>query len=301
MKKSILIIDDEKIGAENLQKVFVAQKPEIDCFIATDEKTILYSISNKFFDIAIVDLRMDDFSFNGFEIIKQIVEINPFVKIIIISAYTGEYSDDINEILQTGKISAIINKDKFDIFKEKILNESEKIFIDIENNLDFSQKILQSTYADVKNELDKYKKGEKFERFVGLLWSQIGFREINFRKIDKSQNEIDLIIRNDIDDSFFNKFSPYFFVECKNVIEAIDKNIFIVFMSKLEKSNELAKLGFIITTSGFKRTAYLEALRTSNTGSKIIFISNNEIEELIRSIQPIKTLKSIIDKQVKDN
>ena len=69
----------------------------------------------------------------------------------------------------------------------------------------------------------------------------------------------------------------------------------------LQGSNEMAKLGFIITPSGFKRTTYLEALRTSNTSSKIIFISNNEIEELINSIQPIKTLKTIIDRQVKDN
>ena len=97
---------------------------------------------------------------------------------------------------------------------------------------------------------------------------RIGFKEINYRKIDKSQNEIDLIVRNDIEDKFFEKFSPYFFVECKNIIENVDKNMFVLFLTKLQGSNELARLGFIITTSGFKRTTYLEALRTSNASSK---------------------------------
>ena len=46
-------------------------------------------------------------------------------------------------------------------------------------------------YSDLKNEEDNFQKGQKFERFVGMLWSRIGFKEINYRKIDKSQNEID--------------------------------------------------------------------------------------------------------------
>ncbi|WP_297869435.1 response regulator [uncultured Flavobacterium sp.] len=301
MRKTVLVIDDEKIGAENIQKAFINEMGSVDCLVAFDEPTINNYIKNKFYDIAIVDLRMDDFSINGFDIIKNIIEVNPFSKIIIISAHLEEYNDDINEILSTGKISAIIPKDNFKDFKDKIFREVSKIFLEIDSNLDFSQKILQEMYSDLKNEEDNFQKGQKFERFVGMLWSRIGFKEINYRKIDKSQNEIDLIVRNDIEDKFFEKFSPYFFVECKNIIENVDKNMFVLFLTKLQGSNELARLGFIITTSGFKRTTYLEALRTSNASSKIIFLSNNEIEELINSIQPIKTLKTIIDRQVKDN
>lgn len=301
MKHSILIIDDEKVGAENLQRVFAKEQPEITCNIAYEEEGIKKSISNKFYDLAIVDLRMDEFLFDGFDLIKEICEINPFARIIIISAYTGEYQEDINEILQTGKIAAILNKEKFDEFSAKVLEESRKIFTSRDNNTNFNQTILSDLYLDVKNENNSQEKGVKFERFIGMLWGSMGFHEIQNRKIDKSQNEIDLIIRNEVDDNFFNKLSPYFFVECKNTIEKIDKNIFIVFKAKIEGSNGLARLGFIITTSGFKRTAYLEALRTSNSDSKIIFISNSEIESLIYSINPLKTLKSIIDLQVKDN
>ena len=221
MKKTVLVIDDEKIGAENIQKAFINEMKEVDCIVAFDEATINSSIKNKFYDIAIVDLRMDAFTINGFEIIKNIIEINPFSKIIIISAHLEEYTDDINDILSTGKISAIISKDDFKEFKEKIFREVDKIYKEIDSNLDFSQKILQEMYGDLKNEIDNYQKGQKFERFVGMLWSRIGFKEINYRKIDKSQNELDLIVRNDIEDKFFEKFSPYFFVECKNIIDNV--------------------------------------------------------------------------------
>ena len=121
------------------------------------------------------------------------------------------------------------------------------------------------------------------------------------RTKDKSYNEVDLIIRNDINDLFFGKFKPYFLVECKNEIQNVDKNQFITFKSKLDNTNDLCNMGFIVTSKGFKRSSYLEAIRSSNTDSKIIFISNYEIEELIHADSALNALKKIIDLQVKDN
>ena len=185
MKHSILIIDDERIGAQNLQRFYNKKKSDITCNIAYTEKDILNSISNKFYDLAIVDIRMDDFDFDGFDLIKLITEVNPFAKIIIISAYTGEYQEDLNEILQTGKISAILNKEKFDDFSKKILNESNKVFLEKDSNTSFNQSVLTDLYSDVKNETNKQEKGLKFERFVGMLLGSIGFHEIKYRNIGK--------------------------------------------------------------------------------------------------------------------
>ncbi|MBI3233550.1 MAG: restriction endonuclease [Bacteroidetes bacterium] len=75
---------------------------------------------------------------------------------------------------------------------------------------------------------------EQFEHFVSLVFQSIGFNNVNKRVIDKSLNEVDLIIRNDIEDSFLSKFGKYILVECKNKPkEKVDKNTFIVFNSKL--------------------------------------------------------------------
>lgn len=301
MKHSILVIDDEKIGANNIKKYFDTHREDINTYIASEEEDILNKISNLFYDIAIVDLRMDNFSFNGFEIIKNIIEINPFAKIIIISAHLSEFEDDINDILQSGKISGVFAKEKFDDFISKLNIQISRIIDDLENDKDFISNSLIELYRDVKNESDNKIKGKLFEKFAGLLFFSMGFVDIQSNFRDKSMNEIDLIIRNESNDNFFKKFSPYFLIECKNISNDIDKNMFIQFKEKLSNSNGLAKLGFIITTKGFKSTSYKEALRTSSSDFKIIFLSNIEIEKLINSSNMIKELKNIIDSQCKDN
>ena len=302
MRHRILLIDDERIQTENLKRSLEQAFDNIFIDTAYEEADIKTKISDTFFNIAVVDLRMDDFSINGFDIIHEIIEINPFAKIIICSAYITEYNDELNSLIKTGKIAAILDKEKFDVFSKKINANINSIIEEFENSENALATTLEHLYADAKNEKETYIKGKKFEFFVVSLFSQLGFNHITTRKRDKSLNEVDLIIRNEINDDFFNKFKPYFLVECKNEMSNIDKNQFITFYSKLEHTNGLSDLGFMITPKGFKRTAYLEALRTSNKNSKIIFLSNNEIEELIRmSDSPLPTLKKIIDLQVKDN
>ena len=72
-------------------------------------------------------------------------------------------------------------------------------------------------------------------------------------------------------------------------------------MTKLKETNGLAELGFLITTSSFKRTAYLEALRSSEGQHKVVFIDNSLMMSLIKADDPREELKRIIDSQVKDN
>lgn len=301
MKHSILIIDDEEIGARNLYEYLDREIGPSEVTFEFTEDSIRKAISNNYYNIAIVDLRMDKFDNNGIDFIKQIIAINPFASIIIISAFADDFSDDINSLFQSGKIKAIIKKEDFKTFSVKVKDQVERSQEDFENKLNLNQGALADIYSDAKNEKDINVKGKKFENFVSLLFSHIGFNHISRRVIDKSRNEIDLVVRNDIDDLFFQKFSPYFFIECKNTSDNVDKNMFIVFKEKIDKSNNLANLGFIISARGFKRTAYLEALRTSGSNNKIVFISNVEIEKLITSRIPLEALKGIIDEQVKDN
>jgi len=301
MRHSILIIDDIHIQAVNLQKVFKKERKYYFAQTATTEEEIENAISEFYFNIAIVDLRMDAFKFNGFEIIKNIIKNNPFAKIIIQSAYLPEYSEDLKDILISGKISAILDKGKFDKFKMQVLEETDKIVSEFEENPNTNQKALEAIYAEAKNEPDTYLKGTKFEQFISILFAQLGFNNISKRVKDKSLNEVDLIVRNEIDDTFFIKFSPYFLIECKNIAGKVDKNNFIVFFNKLDNTNGLANLGFLITSSSISWNTYIEAVRTSKTNSKIVFISNIEINKLIYSKDMLESFKQIIDEQVKDN
>ncbi len=299
---SILIIDDENIQATSLAKSLKKERMDIDFHVASKENDILYSIEHLYFDIAVVDLRMDDFEIDGFSVIDKIIKINPFAKIIIVSAFTQEYLTELNKVLVSGKIIGIIEKKEYGVFVNEILLCVAKYEELLTHNPKETSKALLSYYANAKNQSNTYEKGIVFEHFITLLFSNMGFKHINKRVIDKSRNEVDLIIRNDIEDTFFSKFRPYFLIECKNMPEdGVGKNDFVQFYSKLKNTNGLSDMGFLITTGYISKTTYLEALRTSLGKEKITFISNPEIERIINSERPLDELKIIIDEQVKDN
>ncbi|AMJ65927.1 response regulator [Hymenobacter sp. PAMC 26628] len=301
MRHSILVIDDEAIGAKNLAKAFETERPSFKVVTASTEKDIEYQIENFYFTVAIVDLRMDNFNRNGIDFIKQIIESNPFAKVIIMSAFLPEFSSEVAQIFASGRVIDVIPKGAFDTFKKRILATTDKAVQDYESNPSLTQKTLNDLYAEAKNESDAYAKGIKFEHFVSLLFSQIGFPHITKRFIDRSQNEVDLMIRNEIQDNFFSKFKQYILVECKNTAGPIDKNQIIQFVSKVEHAAGLCNLGIVITASSFKRTSLDEMIRYSNKAFKIIFLTNREIAKLIYSNDITEEFKTIIDMQVKDN
>lgn len=303
MKRSILIIDDIKEQAIGLEKGLRKDLPShYELFSVYEEDTIIDTIENRYFSLAIVDLRMDEFNFNGIQIINKIIEFNPFAKILIVSAFKGEYLIQLKDLLVTGKIIDILDKEDYDIWIPKISSIIEKFHKDAFEYPDEINSALLEYYSNAKNEYDTYVKGEKFEHFVSLLFQSIGFRSISKRVIDKSLNEVDLIIRNEINDPFLSKFGKYILVECKNKPkDKVNKNDFIVFSSKLKHTNGLAELGIIATTGHLTKNTYIEAVRESGDVRKVIFISNNEFQRLILTDNKLEEFKNIIDEQVKDN
>ncbi|NCP91202.1 MAG: restriction endonuclease, partial [Flavobacteriales bacterium] len=234
--------------------------------------------------------------------IKKIIETNPFAKILIISAFKGEYLLQLKDLFLTGKIIDVLDKEDYETWLPKISNIIETYHFKNINSTDEINNALLEYYSNAKNETDTYTKGEKFEHFVSLLFQSIGYNSISKRVIDKSLNEVDLIVRNEIKDPFLNKFGKYILIECKNKPkDKVDKNTFIIFSNKLKHTNGLAELGIIATTGYLTRNTYLEAIRESSDVRKIIFLSNLEFERLIMSFNKLETFKNIIDEQVKDN
>lgn len=300
MSTSVLIIDDEKVQAQGLENRLNQTLSHASIRAVYEEKDIIAQIENWYFNIAIVDLRMDNFEIDGIFIIRKILTINPFAKIIVVSGYLNDYDEQL-EFLKTGRIIASIEKGDINAFTEKIIRAIKSVEADEEANPHLNQKTLESLYAEAKNEPKAYEKGEKFERFVSFMFGQMGFQHIQKRVIDVSRGEIDLVVRNEIDDLFFRKFKPYFFVECKNISEKVNRNQFTDFEKKVKYSNGMCNLGFLFTSNVFTEDVRKETLRTSGDDHKIIFIGQPEIAQLIRSNNMLQSLKSIIDTQVKDN
>lgn len=302
MNKSVLIIDDEETQVNSLTKALKKELPDVEFIPTFAEQDVLSVIESKFYSLAIVDLRMDKYDFDGITLIKKIVEINPFSKIIVTSAFTPEYIDQLKPFMLNGKIINVLEKEKFTVWIPKIVDTVNEYYETISKDSSPLQTALLQYYADAKNEINAYKKGEKFENFVCLLFGNIGYQDIKRRVIDKSRNEVDLIVRNEINDLFLNKLGDYFLIECKNKpSESVGKNDFIQFNSKLENTNGLARFGFLFTAGYIARTTYTEAVRTSKSEKKIVFFSNTEIERLIKAEDIRKEFKNVIDEQVKDN
>ena len=302
MNKSVLIIDDEQPLVNSLFKALKEKMPDVEFFPASTEKEIISVIENKFYSLAIVDLRMDMYSFDGVALIKKIIEVNPYAKIIVISAFTQEYIEKLNPFMQKGKIFNVIKKEEFETWIPKIMNTIQEYYESIDDDDSLIQTALLQFYAEMKNEPDTYKKGEKFENIVSLIFYHIGYQDIKRRIIDRSKNEVDLIVRNEIDDIFLNKLGDYFLIECKNKPEEkVGKNDFILFLSKLDNTNGMARYGFLFTSGYIAQTTFTEAVRTSKSGKKVVLFSNTEIERLIKTQNIRKEFKNIIDEQVKDN
>lgn len=300
MRETILIIDDEKVQAEalakSLSKVFVNYIFES----YSEEEAILNAIENKFYTLAIVDIRMDKFSFDGIKLVKTIFEVNPFSKVLIISAFKDEYFYALKDILLTGKVIDVLDKKPISEWLPELTEIITKYYDNISRNPSEINNALLQFYADAKNESDTYQKGVRFEHFVSLLFQSFGYNDVKKRVIDVALNEVDLVIRNEINDNFLNKFGKYILIECKNKpTEGVSKNDFIIFSSKLKKTNGLSELGIIATTGHIKKNTYVEAMGESKDLGKIIFLSNNEFIRLIESNSKKEEFKNIIDEQVK--
>lgn len=302
MRKNVIIIDDVKEQAEGLAKGLKMQLPDYNFESYYKENEILNAIENRFYSLAILDIRMDDFAIDGIELAKKIFDINPFSNVIIISAFKDEYFMRLKDLLLTGKVVDIQDKEDFDIWLPKLKSTIEDYYKKIDNDPSEINNALLQFYSEAKNETDAYLKGEKFEHFMSLMFQSIGFNQVLKRVKDQSLNEVDLIIRNDIEDNFISKFGKYILVECKNKpVDKVNKNDFIVFQNKLKNTNGLAELGIIATTGHITKNTYIEAVRESSEARKILFLSNPEIEKLIRADNKLSTFKNLIDSQVKDN
>lgn len=300
--KQILVIDDEKEQAVALKNIILEMFPDADVFLASMEDEIERMVTERFYNLVLLDIKLNGCRKNGIEYARQIIEVNPFAKIIFVSGFLADYIDVLNEFLKSNRVLAFSGKKTNYVEWKKELEPLMRSYYEESAYKNEVNKALLASYANAKNEPDTYKKGVLFEDFVSFLFRNIGYKTIQKRVKDFSLNEVDLIVRNDIDDKFLSRFGEYILVECKNrPAENVAKNEYIVFKNKLDTTNNLAKLGFLVTTSKMAWTAYREALRDCRDINKVVFIDDQRIFELINAEDMKEKLKEIIDSQVKDN
>lgn len=137
MKKSILIVDDEKNTRDGLAK-FLKTK-DYECLVAENGKKALELLDNQLVDLMITDLRMP--SLGGMDLIREAKKRYEDLQIIVLTAYGSVES----------AVEAV--KNGANDFLEKPIN-LDKLDLTIKNVLSF--KDLREENIQLKHQLDKH-------------------------------------------------------------------------------------------------------------------------------------------------
>jgi hypothetical protein len=133
----------------------------------------------------------------------------------------------------------------------------------------------------VKTTSESSEKGKYLEELVARFFSEIDGFQIIERKRTKTE-EIDIVIVNNSEHSFWKTESKLILVECKNwTVNPAGKNEYVAFREKLENRRGRAKLGFFISGKGFAKTFGFEDLRNSKADLLIVPIYLEHLLEMI--------------------
>ncbi|MBN1762309.1 MAG: restriction endonuclease [Methanomicrobia archaeon] len=158
---------------------------------------------------------------------------------------------------------------------------------------------LQRLWGNVKNEMDKIKKGKLLEDFASLLFSFDEGLKVDSQNFRTKDEEIDLLLKNKFEDHFWVQLnSPYIFVECKNWSSKVGSDEIKKFKGKLEDHRNLCRVGFFISINGFTKGDDIALIRAASQDKILSLIAGEDIQEFLYSQC---SLKEFLERLIKDS
>jgi hypothetical protein len=118
---------------------------------------------------------------------------------------------------------------------------------------------------------------------AAIFESHPGF-VIAHRRYDLGDQEIDLVIRNHLEDGFWRRLeSPLILVECKNWSEAVGADQIRDFETKLRDHQPHAKIGFFVAPRGFTKHVDTALVAARREPYQIVPIEMTDIDDLVDS------------------
>ena len=117
---NILIIDDHEIVVEGIKARIKKVFPDCKCTYAQNFRSAYADLSHNQFDIILCDLEFDDEDYNGFDLIKNLLNLEPKAKLI---AHTHHYSYKImKKAIETGFKAYLHKGCSFNDFQNTLIN-----------------------------------------------------------------------------------------------------------------------------------------------------------------------------------
>lgn len=274
MPLRLLIVDDDEVVRDVL-KLKLESRKDISLSEASTPEEAFQKVSNEFFDLVLLDLRLQ-FGTEGLDVLAKIKRLKPHVGVMMLSAY-----GTIPIVVEAMKRGAIdfIPKDKD--YEDLVVLKLDKFIRDAALLADRERNI-SGLYDTVFTE-ETNRKGKALETLIVALFSSVeGFNVID-SNVNTQTEEIDVVIRNESTHLTWQKEKSLILVECKNWhSKRVGKNEFVVFKDKLENRTGRCSLGFLVCVEEFAETITKEMLRSSKTDLLVVPIDGEKLQQLAK-------------------
>jgi hypothetical protein len=133
-------------------------------------------------------------------------------------------------------------------------------------------------------EMPSFQRGKLLEELTELIFTSNNSLELIGKRISTGDEEIDLIIKNNIDRPFWMAFQlPTFFVECKNWSSKVGSKELRDFEGKMRNHAKFTKLGFFVSVGGFTKDVADEMKRLGRDDYHIVLLARAQLDEFANS------------------
>jgi hypothetical protein len=155
----------------------------------------------------------------------------------------------------------------------------------VENQDDIRRRAALARVRDLLRGLPDSKtneeKGRQLEDLVATLFEAHPGFVVAARRYDLADQEIDLVIRNHVDNPFWSALqSPLVLVECKNWSSPVGTAEIRDFESKL-RDHPMARLGLFVAINGFSSQVPAALNRAGREPYRIVGITHHDIAQLV--------------------
>ncbi len=295
----ILIIDDDTAFLETYEDLLSAEGYAVER--AMTRTQALARLDEPGWSVVIVDQKLigPGGPDNGLDLIGEVGLRAPGAKAILATAYASKeaveraFRDGAYDYLEKGSVFAAL-------LRVKVRNAMEAVRERWLGSLDQgeTEKAIRATWEAVQAEKDRNKKGLLLEQLMELLLKTIpGFGRLDTRMKNEIE-ELDILVRNDSTDAFWQKESPYILVECKNWSGHVGTKELRDLFGKFEARYQRYRLALFVAAGGFADTVRQDLRTRAREGLLVMLISPGDLDELVKCSDRSAVLKDVHQRAV---
>jgi len=295
----ILIIDDDHLFLETYEDLLSAWGYKVES--ATTRTKALERLDEPGWSVVLVDQKLDGpgGGDDGLDLIAEVGIRAPGAKAILVTAYAS--NEAVERAFKDGAYDYLEKRSVFAaLLRVKVRNAMEAVRERWLGALDEgeTEKAIRATWEAVRSENDRNRKGLLLEQLMTLLFKTIPGLERLDTRLKNEVEELDVLVRNDATDPFWQKESPYILVECKNWSGHVGTKDLRDLFGKFEARYKRCRLALFVAAGGFADTIRQDLRSRAREDLLVMLVGPGDLEDLVRSADRSAVLKEIHQRAV---